>query len=151
MHQLFENFLLLMKIEPLTKARMPTMHAQRTTRYAPHATRCMCLLISYSLLSTCNIFGRHGDGAVHVSAPSCQIWFHWYQSPLYTFFSYNTLTGDGPIQEGDPVVDATLFHLNGSPSKLSNFISSNRPLVVFAGNPLSFSFIFLFYFLWWFY
>lgn len=43
-------------------------------------------------------------------------------------------TGDGPIQEGDDMVDAQLFDLNGEPRKLSQFVNTNRPLVVFAGS-----------------
>eukprot|EP00026_Physarum_polycephalum_P009649 Phypoly_transcript_09778.p1 GENE.Phypoly_transcript_09778~~Phypoly_transcript_09778.p1 ORF type:complete len:160 (+),score=25.58 Phypoly_transcript_09778:188-667(+) len=44
------------------------------------------------------------------------------------------LTGDGPIQQGDPMVDASLFGLDGSPTKLSSFLApNNRPLVVIAG------------------
>ena len=55
---------------------------------------------------------------------------------LILFFFFHFYLGDGPIQEGDPIVDTSLFELNGSPTKLSNFIvSKDRPLVVFAGKP----------------
>jgi len=45
-------------------------------------------------------------------------------------------TGDGPIQEGDDIVDVALCELNGNSTKLSTFLiaSNNRPLVVFAGS-----------------
>lgn len=42
-------------------------------------------------------------------------------------------SGDGPIQEGDHLVDVELFGFNGSSKKLSQFVNNSRPLVVFAG------------------
>jgi len=44
------------------------------------------------------------------------------------------LTGDGPIQEGDRMKDVTLYTLNEEPVPLSNFYSSSKPLVIFAGS-----------------
>jgi len=44
------------------------------------------------------------------------------------------LTGEGPINAGDELHDVVLHNFDESPKSLTQFMTNNRPLVVFAGS-----------------
>lgn len=99
----------------------------------------------FSVLCTGSLHWRQGHGGLHGHSLACKIWFHRYSLDSITPipFMNSFASGDGPIQEGDHLVDVELFGFNGSSKKLSQFVNNSRPLVVFAGKNMFMTYLHL--------